>query len=372
MFFKDVIGQNELKSHLIREIKNEKVSHAQLFLGQSGYGTLPLALAFIQYLFCENKRENDSCGVCASCKKNLDLQHPDIHFTFPIVLAEDKFCDPLLPRWREIIKEKPYFSYEDWTEKIDKKLRKPVIGTDESAQIVRKLALKSYEGGYKVLLIWKADEMNHVFANKILKILEEPPEKTLIILIAENQENLLQTIVSRTQIVKIPFILQSELSAHIQNKFSLESSLADSIASQSEGNYIQASYLISGEDIQAKNREIFIQLMRCAFKKNAIDMINWAEEISQFGKEKQKNFLTYSLYMLRHCLLKNYQMGMLSMLSKEEEEFLKNFARFITNNNIFKFYDFINQAYFFLDRNANPKLVFTNMAFNSMRYIHLA
>jgi DNA polymerase-3 subunit delta' len=371
MLFKNIVGQQELKSHFIHEVKDDRISHAQLFLGNSGYGSLLLALGFVQYIFCSDKGEHDSCGVCPSCRKVQDLQHPDLHFSFPVVQAIDKKSDSFLPSWRKIIQEKSYFNLNQWTNFIDEKGRKPIIGTEESHEIIKKLSLKSFEGGYKVMIIWMAEEMNPTCANKLLKILEEPPKDTLFILISESQDAMLQTILSRTQIVKIPRIGLDDLSTEIVKNFQITSSDALSIASQSEGNFIEAMDLLGSHEEKDLNRELFIKLMRVCYKKNVIDMLNWSDEVSAIGKERQKTFIKYALHMFRQSLLKNYTQDQLTRTSKEEDEFLGKFARFITGNNIQGFSENFNNAHYHIDRNANPKILFTELCFKTMRYIHL-
>ncbi|MDB0011596.1 DNA polymerase III subunit delta' [Crocinitomicaceae bacterium] len=372
MQFKNVIGQEELKSHLIQEIRNDKVSHAQLYLGKPGYGPLPMALAFVQYLFCENKQEKDSCGVCPSCKKITELQHPDLHFSFPVVQAIEKKSDYFLPQWREQIKESAYFDLNDWLNKIDEKGRKPIIGTDESQEIIKKLSLKSYEGGYKVMIIWMAEEMNANCSNKLLKILEEPPAKTLFLLVCESQEYLLQTILSRTQIVKIPRLRVDEISTHLKENFNLSSEAANSISARSEGDFIETLEVLSNSHEQDENRDLFIQLMRVCFKKNVLEMMDWAEKAAALSKEKQKIFLRYALHMFRQSIIKNYTDDQLTRVSDEEAQFLKNFSKFITGNNILDFSQTFNDAHYHVERNANSKILFTNICFKVMRYIHVA
>jgi DNA polymerase-3 subunit delta' len=372
MQFKKVIGQKETIAHLIHEVKQDKISHAQLFLGNPGYGSLPLALAFIQYLFCEEKTDTDSCNECSSCIKMNELQHPDVHFSFPVVQAIDKFSDYFLKSWREQIAEDPNFSLSEWTAKIDDKNRKPIIGSDESLNIIKKLTLKSFEGGYKVMLIWMADEMNLTCANKLLKILEEPPKNTLFILIADSQETMLQTILSRTQLLKIPAIQIEVLADHLSSTYQIDKQSALSISALSEGNYVEAKQLILVNEEKNINRELFIELMRVCYKKDVIPMIDWADKIGFIGKEKQKTFIKYALHMFRQSMLKNYTQEQLIKVSKEENAFLEKFSIFITGNNIFEFMEEFNQAYFQVDRNANAKILFTNLCFKVMRYIHYA
>jgi DNA polymerase-3 subunit delta' len=372
MKFKDVVGQDELKAHLIQEVNQGKISHAQMFLGNAGYGALPLAMAFIQYLFCENKQVKDSCGECNSCRKIHAMQHPDLHFSFPVIQAINKKSDFFLPSWREQFVAQPYFNLNQWTKRIDEKGRTPIISTEESQEIIKKLSFKSFEGGYKVMLIWMAEEMNMQCSNKLLKILEEPPAKTLFILIADSQEKLLPTILSRTQLLKVPRIQLEDLSKNLQSKFEQDSSTATSIAAQTEGNLIEAIEMLNSNLEKNVNRELFIQLMRVCYKKDVNPMLDWAEEISTIGKERQKAFLKYALHMFRQSLLRNYTDNQLTKTSAEEEAFLKNFSKFITGNNIHGFMENFNDAVYHIDRNANAKILFTELCFKVMRFIHFA
>jgi DNA polymerase-3 subunit delta' len=372
--FREVIGQKELKEHLIREINSGKISHAQLFTGKAGFGGFPLALAFVQYLFCEQRSDSDSCGTCASCKKVSGMIHPDVHFTFPIVLAADKgkLSDSFIEPWRSQVVDEPYFDLNDWVNRIDPKERKPIIGTEQSQEIIRKLALKSYEGGYKVMFIWMAEEMNATCANKLLKILEEPPEKTLFILLSDAQDKLLATIVSRTQLVKIPRLNSDDISLFLRNKLNLSLSSAQSIVSRAEGDLIEARRIAEANADQDANRDLFIQLMRVCYKRDVIAMLDWAEDAAGLSKEKQKLFLQYALHMFRQSLLRNYTEDQLTRVSDEEDAFLMNFARFVTGNNIFDFSNAFNEAHYHIERNANARILFTELCFNVMRFIHKA
>lgn len=372
MVFSSIIGHNDIKRHLIEEVRSGKVSHAKLFLGKSGYGGLPLALAFSQYLFCEKKQSNDSCGQCNSCRKVERLQHPDLHFSFPTVQTDTKVSDGNLSDWREQLFENPYFDIEKWTRRIDKKERKPIIGTHESVEIVKKLSLRSYEGGYKVMIIWMVENMNTVCANKLLKILEEPPAKTVFVLLSESQDRILQTILSRTQILNIPRIPMDEISNYLKRKEEKGSNSADSIASRADGDLIAARELSTNLIELDENRDQFIQLMRVCYKKNVPEMIEWAEKAANSTRMQQMDFLSYALHMFRQSLLKNYTEDQLTRVSEEEELFLGNFARFITGNNIFDFQTTFSDAHYHIERNANPKILFMNLCFKVMRFIHAA
>ena len=370
MRFSDIVGQNNLASHLIDEVNNDKISHAQMFLGKTGYGSLPLALAFVQYLFCENKQKEDSCGECASCRKIDKLQHPDLHFSFPTVQTLAKISNPVLGEWREQIAENAYFDLTTWIKKIDVKERKPIISVHESEEIIKKLSLRSYEGGYKVMIIWMAEEMNPSCANKLLKIIEEPPNNTLFILLAETQEKMLQTIISRCQIVKVPRIKSEDMTAHLKAKLNVGGSNADSIVSRVEGDLLEALEMLGDHEEQDENRKQFIQLMRVCYKKSVLDMIQWSEDIASVSKEQQKIFLKYALHMFRQSMLRNYTEDHLTRVSEEEDQFLQKFSQFISGNNVFDFMKTFDEAHYHIERNANSKILFTNLCFNVMRYIH--
>jgi len=372
MHFTQVVGQQKLKARLISEVNSGKIGHAQMFLGKPGYGGLALALAFVQYLFCENKHETDSCGECASCQKVKKLQHPDLNFSFPSVQAVSKVSDRLLLEWREQVIEDPYFDLNMWVKKIDTKERTPIISIHESKEIIKKLTLKSYEGGYKVLLMWMPEEMNEACANQLLKTLEEPLQKTLVILVAESSDKILQTIISRTQSVTIPRVEMDPMRVFLCSEKKVSTTTADSISARVDGDLIDALEALGDHVDQAENKKLFIELMRVCYKKNVLDMMLWAESIAKTGKEHQKVFLKYALHMFRQSLLRNYTSDHLTKVSTDEDLFLQNFAKFITGNNIVEFMKTFNDGHYHIVRNANSKILFTNLCFQVMRHIHAA
>ncbi len=372
MQFSSVVGQNQLRRQLIKSANADKISHAHLFLGKPGYGGLPLALAFVQFLLCENRLEEDSCGACPSCVKISKNQHPDVHFSFPTVQTISQNSDALLKEWREIIAENPYFDLNAWIKKSDEKERKPIISVHESQQIIKKLSLRSFEGGYKVMIIWCAEEMNVACANKLLKIIEEPPARTLFILLAESQDKLLQTILSRTQTTLVPRLSIDDMRNFMVEQGLASKSVAESIASRSDGNLIEALQLVTENAEKDENYVLFTQLMRVCYRKNVIDMMEWSEEVAATSKESQKVFLSYSLHMFRQSILRNYTENHLTRVSEEENGFLENFARFITGNNVQDFLQAFSDAHYHIERNANSKILFTNLCFQVMRFIHAA
>jgi len=372
MFFKSVIGQDTLKRRFIREIQGGKLAHAQLFQGACGYGSLALCLAYIQYLFCTNRGDDDSCGVCPGCVKIAELQHPDVHFSFPVVQSISKTSSPLFQEWRSMVKAQPYADLTTWIEQMDPKMRHPMISSDGSQEIIQKLTLKSYEGGYKVMVIWMAEEMGVDCANKLLKILEEPPPKTLFFLITEQKQRLLTTIQSRTQAIVVPPIDHEALCAHVVARFSIAPSEATTLCGRAQGNLLSAMHIVGADENTQNYREWFIQLMRVCYKKDVLEMMQWADDLAGQGKERQKQFLAYALHMFRQSLLRNYTDQALIKTSEEEFAFLKNFSRFITGNNIFDLHQSFNDFHYHIDRNANARILFTNLTFQVMRSLWAA
>ena len=371
MQFKRVIGQTRLKQQLIDEVNNNKVSHAQMFLGKMGYGGLPLALAFVQYLFCENKQTTDSCGTCSSCIRIEKLEHPDLHFSYPTVQSISKTSTALIKEWREQVLQQPYFSLNQWLKTIDEKERKPIISVHESQEIIKKLTLKSFEGGYKVMIIWMSEEMNTQASNKLLKLIEEPAPKTLIILLAESQDYILQTILSRTQITRMPSLDWDNITNFLSYQRNVGSEIIESVAGRAEGDLVEAIELTNDGE-EDENHTVFMQLMRVCYKKNVLDMIKWAEDISVTSNENQKKFLQYALHMFRQSLLRNYTGDVITRVSEDEAAFLNNFAQFITGNNILTMSKTFSESYYHIERNANSKILFTNLCFKVMRFIHEA
>lgn len=369
MQFKDVIGQNELKQQLIHEVKHDRISHAQMFVGKSGYGGLPLAFAFIQYLFCENRNDFDSCGQCVSCQKVSKLQHPDVHYSFPVVQAITKTSDSLYKEWREQVINEPYFDLEMWTDKIDPKGRSPIISTEESQNIIKKLALKSFEGREKICLIWLPEKMNASCANKMLKVLEEPPKDTLFIMVGQSMDEMLPTIISRTQFIQVRGLNQNDIATKLQAKYGLMEQDALSLASFSEHDFIRAEHLAKQDSSEQSYRDQFIQWMRLCYGKDVIGMMNWSESIAAQGKNTQISFLNYALHMMRQSILSNYTGADLLTVSDAEYQFLMKFGKFITNSNIADLNAQLSDAQYHIERNANAKILFTHLSFQVMKLL---
>ena len=370
MKFSEIIGHDDLKRRLRQQIDAGRVSHAQLFTGLAGYGTLPLALAYVQYLFCPNRHAGDSCGECPSCRQIEALAHPDLHFVFPVNKREKKSgevvtSDLFIEKWREIWHEKRgLFSAEEWYERLDLgKTMKGLITAKESEEIIRKLQFKSYSSEYKAMIIWLPEAMNQEAANKILKILEEPWEKTLFILVSERPELLLQTIISRTQEVSVPRIDVATLrEVAIAEGKSPEEAL--NMARLAGGSLLELGELMRGESDEMRHQcfELFTRLMRLSYNDKHLELFEWADDMTALTREGQRQFFLHSVRLLRESYMLHAGLGKISYLWGEEAEFCAKFAPFIGNQNIEALISEIERAMLQIAQNGAPRIVFTHFA----------
>jgi DNA polymerase III subunit delta' len=372
MLFKEIIGQQAIKERLVRSVKEGRISHAQLFLGPQGSGNLALALAYAQYISCAKRLDDDSCGECSSCIKYNKLIHPDLHFVYPVALSKDvRVSTDKAKEWREAFLDDPYITLFSWFETLDAENKQAVIGTDESGEILRKLSLTTYEADYKIMIIWQAEKMNPSAANKLLKILEEPPDKTLFLLVCENEDQLLRTIVSRTQLIKINKIADQDLIQALIERHGLSTESAEGIAHLADGNYAEALALMNENENAGQNLASFQKLMRASLKFDPKAVMSWIDDISTAGRERQKNFLNYALHIIRESLILNYGDASLVKLGNDEKDFVKKFSPFIHINNIERFMEELNKAYFHMERNANAKILFMDLAFKFNELLNL-
>ncbi|MBR6632415.1 MAG: DNA polymerase III subunit [Alistipes sp.] len=370
MKFSEIIGHDDLKRRLRQQIDAGRVSHAQLFTGLAGYGSLPLALAYVQYLFCPNRHAGDSCGECPSCRQIEALAHPDLHFVFPVNKREKKSgevvtSDLFIEKWREIWHEKRgVFSAEEWYERLDLgKTMKGLITAKESEEIIRKLQFKSYSSEYKAMIIWLPEAMNQEAANKILKILEEPWEKTLFILVSERPELLLQTIISRTQEVSVPRIDVATLrEVAIAEGKSPEEAL--NMARLAGGSLLELGELMRGESDEMRHQcfELFTRLMRLSYNDKHLELFEWADDMTALTREGQRQFFLHSVRLLRESYMLHAGLGKISYLWGEEAEFCAKFAPFIGNQNIEALISEIERAMLQIAQNGAPRIVFTHFA----------
>jgi len=368
MKFSKIIGHNKIKKHLLHTVADGRISHAQLFSGKEGSGNLAMAIAYAQYISCTNKQKDDSCGDCPSCIKYNNLAHPDLHFIFPVATSADVKKDPVsrnyMEQWREINSDSIYFSLAQWQDKIETGNKRLLISKFESAEILKILSLKTYESEYKVVIIWYPERFNIASANKLLKAIEEPPEKTLFLLVAQDPEQIISTILSRTQLVKVGRIEEEELKQALQSKFQLAENKAKEVAHLSDGNYIEAKKIIEHSQVEEDYLNMFKKWMRSAFVADVLGLIEWSEEISSkdYGREKQVHFLNYGLRIFRESLMQNYGDPSLERSGESAAQFLQKFAPFIHGANCIEVIELFSDAIYHIERNANPKILFLDIS----------
>ena len=365
MFFRDVIGQEDVKQRLIHSVKTGQIAHAQLFCGPEGVGKFPLALAYARYIQCTNKGENDACGQCPSCKQYNNLMHPDLHFVFPIVKNEKKkkrVSDDYIEDWRLFLAENTYFNLDQWLEYIDAANSQAMIYAEESREIIRKISLKTYESDYKVMIIWLPERMNAVCANKLLKLLEEPYDKTVFLLVSDNASAILGTILSRTQPVHLRPLSEDVVSSALVTNYSLSPEDASAIAHIASGNYLRALESIRVSDEMRLNFDLFVRLMRVAYGRKIKDLKLWSEEISDLGREKERVFLSYAQRMLRENFIYNIRQPEINYMTTQEAQFSSRFAPFIHERNVYPIMEELSRAYDDIGQNANGKIVFFDLA----------
>lgn len=371
MRFADIAGHDELKRHLVRSVDEGRISHAQLFTGEAGYGALPLAVAYAQYVNCPHRSGGDSCGVCPSCVQTAQMAHPDVHMVFPVNKREKKsgeavLSDQFLPQWREIWQSSGgYFSPQQWFDKLDLgKTMKGLITAKESDEIIRKLSFKSFSSEYKVMIVWLPELMNGEAANKILKILEEPWEKTLFLLVAERPDLLLPTIISRTQEVSVGRIGTASLEAAAAAGGVTDREAAHNMARLAGGDMLELRNLMRGETDALRHEcfELFCSLMRLSYNDKHLELMNWADEVSELSREGQRAFLTNAARLLRESYIIHAGAAGISCLWGEEADFCRKFAPYIGNANIEFLIGQIETAMAQISQNGSPRIVFTHFA----------
>lgn len=364
MLFKDIIGQEEAKEQLIREAKEGKIAHARLFCGNEGVGKLPLAIAYAQYLSCKHPTDNDSCGVCPNCVKYNKLIHPDLHFVFPVIKKKNKdtISDDYLQEWREILNSSPYFNLNMWLKEMGAENQQAQIYVKESDEIIRKLNLKSSQGGYKVMIMWLPEKMNVECSNKLLKLLEEPPTQTIFILISEEPDMLLPTIQSRVQRFNIHAIDKEKIAETLCLNYGLEPNDAKNIAHRCQGNFLKALETIHLNEDNQFYFEEFVSLMRLAYQRKIREIKQWSDNIAAIGRERQKNFLAYIQRMLRESFIYNFHTPDISYLSGEEQKFSSRFSPFINEGNVISIMEELSIAEQHIGQNVNAKMVFFDLA----------
>ncbi len=375
MLFSEIIGQQEIKKRLIHTVAEQRIPHAQLLRGAEGIGKLQLAIAYAQYICCENRTETDSCGVCPSCVKYKKMAHPDLHFVFPIIKPTGKqsvVCDDFIAEFRKMVLEKMYFSVNEWYAEISGDAKQGLIYSNESEEIIRKLSLKTYESEYKIMIIWLPEKMHETCANKLLKILEEPPEKTVFLMVSNEPDQLISTILSRTQHVHVPRLSENEISRALlrNDDLEIESDDAAYAAHIANGSYLNALSVLSESDENKQNFDRFVMIMRLAWqvgnKKDHASLKTlrkWSDDMAAagIGRERQKNFLIYAQRMTRENFIRNMQQPDLNYLTTTEADFSHKFSPFINERNVEDLMAEFALAERQIEQNVNAKMIFFDL-----------
>lgn len=368
MQFKDIVAQESIKNQLIQTVIENRVSHAQLFLSSAGSGALPLAIAYAQYINCLNKLPQDSCGVCSSCRKYERYIHPDLHFSYPFFASKDiKISVDVLEEWRSMLISDPYFDLEIWRSKLNAENKQANINIAECHDIIKKLSYKAFEADTKVLIMWLPEYLDRE-GNALLKIIEEPPANTLFILVAQNQEQILTTILSRTQIVKIPKLSDTAIENFLIDKAQLSENQATEYSFLADGNLIEAKALLQATPNNNANH--FTEWLRMGYGNKVPAMIDFTEEIAKWGRENQKNFLKYGINFLRECSLLLSGADDLVKLPTETISIAVKLTTNVLNLSMVEaLINELEQAHYHIERNANPKILFLDVSLQLVKII---
>ena len=372
MRFADIKGLEEVKEALVAAVRNNHIAHAQLFAGTEGSAVMPLALAFATYLNCENKLEGDACGQCPSCLKNQKFVHPDLNFAFPVsstkkVSGKDAVSKNFLTEWRSFLIDKPHGGLVEWAQAYGGEDKQVNISKEESRQIISTLSLKAFEGKYKIMLIWLPEYMHSAAANGILKILEEPPENTIFLLVSQAPERLLTTIRSRVQMVKVRTYTDEELKGILEEQYAVEASRATQLAHLANGNLNEALRL--QDEIEDDSHAMFREWMRYCFQRDFTQLVTWSDNFQKMGKVAQKSLLAYGLSIMREVLVCSFEQPEMLRVEGEALAFVQNFSKVMDGKKIESITKAMDSAYYYLERNGSPRIVFLDLSLSIARMI---
>ncbi len=360
MRFSDVINQSKIKEQLISTVAENRVSHAQLFLGPEGCGNLAMALAYAQYINCENKHENDSCGECRSCTKAQKLIHPDIHFTFPFVNTDKKEkCSEWMVEWREFVLKNSYSNYNEWIQQITTDNKQGNINAKECTDIIHRLSFKTFESTYKILILWLPEFLEKE-GNRLLKIIEEPPDNTVFLLVANNADRIINTLLSRLQLIKFSRLLDETIADAVADKFNLTSEQAKQIASMSDGNYNEAIQLLQLRENE--NASMLREWLECCYGRKIKGLFIWNDAYAKWGRENQKNFFNYCLHFFREIFLFQNGAATLNRLSEDELKMAAGAGNIFTKDSIMRVIELLDRCIYYIERNVNSKIMITHLS----------
>lgn len=367
MKFSEVIGQGEAKQRFLQMVSEDRVPHAIMLCGPQGCGKMALALAFASYLLCNDHHGDDCCGTCSQCRMVEQWSHPDLHFSYPVIRpagtgSEHKMSSEDFAReWREMLLKGSYFTMDKWLSAMNAANQQALMGVGESDYLLRQLSLKSSQGGYKICVIWLPERMNGECANKMLKVIEEPPQKTIFIMVSEEPGRVLETIRSRTQRIDIKRISTEDIEKALTERRGIAPDAAHRISRAANGSWLSALEELDADNEKKQFLAIFITLMRTAYTRNIKDLKKWSDSVAGLGRERQKRMLTYFMRLLRENFMYNFRNPQLCYMTADEEAFARNFARFINEANVIEMSALMERAMRDIGQNANPKIVFFDL-----------
>jgi DNA polymerase-3 subunit delta' len=373
MKFSNIPGLTEVKSLLIEAVKSNHTAHAQLFVGAEGALNLPMALAYATYLHCENKDEIDACGICPACSKNNKFIHPDTHFVFPLSNVkgdkdDERFKAEILKSWRAFLLEQPFGNVDDWTNYYGGEDKQALISREESREIIKTLSLKPFESQHKVMIIWQPELMHPSAANGILKILEEPAPHTFFILVSNAADRLIPTLISRTQILTVPLLMDEVIEAYLIQQHRIDKTKAAKVTRLAEGSMNYALKLIESEEDD--NAQRFIDWMRACFKKSYNSLVTMADEYHSLDKLSQKSLITYSMHVMRETLLRISGATQMNRAQGDELKFIQDFSKVMNLEKIEKSFTLMNDANYHLERNGSAKMIFLDLSLKLAKTIN--
>ena len=373
MLFKEIIGQQEVKDKLLRLVRDDRTPHAMMLFGPEGSGKLALAVALTQYLACNNRQEEDSCGVCPSCIKFGKLVHPDLHFVVPVLktgsMTAPPISDDYAVAWREALLADFYLTESQWYEALGAENKQGIINVKESENIIRKLAFKPYESDYRMVVIWLPEKMNQSAANKLLKLIEEPPEKTLILMVSEYTNKILPTILSRTQLFHVPPISEADLREGLMKLGQADQQLLEDAVLRANGNMGTALQTLRQDDVERQHFELFTEVMRLCYARDIIQINGWVERVAGMGRERQKQLIDYSLRLLRENFILHMEHDTLNYMSAKESDFSRKFSPFIHEGNVHALAEAFTLAGNHIEANGNPRIILMDLSIGVIKLL---
>ncbi|RLD87825.1 MAG: DNA polymerase III subunit delta [Bacteroidetes bacterium] len=373
MLFKEIIGQQEVKGKLLSLVREDRTPHAMMLFGPEGTGKLALAVAMTQYLACNDRQEDDACGVCPSCIKFGKLVHPDLHFVVPVLktgsMTAPPVSDDYAVEWREALLTDLYLTESQWYESLGAENKQGIINVKESENIIRKLAFKPYESDYRMVVIWLPEKMNQPAANKLLKLIEEPPEKTLILMVSEHTNKILPTILSRTQLFHVPPISGADLREGLMKLGQADQQQIEDAVLRANGNMSTALQTLRQDDVERQHFELFTELMRLSYARDIVQINGWVERVAGMGRERQKQVIDYSLRLLRENFILNMENDSLNYMSAKESEFSRKFSPFIHEGNVHALAETFTLAGNHIEANGNARIILMDLSIRVIRLL---